>query len=168
MVQNGKLAACALALLKQLKSVDFPTFGKPTIPHFRAIGRTLFSGANLTKIHSLHDKKQWMSLYICFIVNLTMKTNKLALIVLLAICTFDAFGQIEQTIQDYHRFGKQYFRGFGSNNLQQIPLPSAGADQEWDYFLQAEFCAGDLPSGLYVLHLQSNSGKVCPSQKILI
>jgi hypothetical protein len=53
MVQNGKLAACALALLKQLKSVDFPTFGKPTIPHFRAIGRTLFSGANLTKIQSM-------------------------------------------------------------------------------------------------------------------
>jgi hypothetical protein len=76
-----------------------------------------------------------MYLYICLIVNLTMKTNKLALIVLLAICTFDAFGQIELTIQDYHRFGNQYFRGFVSNNLQQIPLPSSGANQEWDYFL---------------------------------
>ncbi|MGL5914116.1 MAG: hypothetical protein ACRCZB_08115 [Bacteroidales bacterium] len=36
-VQKGKLAACALALLKQLKRVDFPTFGSPTIPHCKAI-----------------------------------------------------------------------------------------------------------------------------------
>ena len=36
-VPKGKLAACALALLKQLKSVDLPTFGSPTIPHFNAI-----------------------------------------------------------------------------------------------------------------------------------
>jgi hypothetical protein len=34
MVQNGKLALCALALDKQLKSVDFPTLGNPTIPAF--------------------------------------------------------------------------------------------------------------------------------------
>jgi hypothetical protein len=32
-VQNGKLADCALALLKQLNNVDLPTFGNPTIPH---------------------------------------------------------------------------------------------------------------------------------------
>jgi hypothetical protein len=37
MVQNGKFAACAFALLKQLNKVDFPTLGKPTIPHFKAI-----------------------------------------------------------------------------------------------------------------------------------
>jgi hypothetical protein len=37
MVQNGKFADCAFALLKQLKRVDFPTFGSPTIPHFKAI-----------------------------------------------------------------------------------------------------------------------------------
>jgi hypothetical protein len=36
-VQNGKFADCALALDKQLNKVDFPTFGKPTIPHFKAI-----------------------------------------------------------------------------------------------------------------------------------
>jgi hypothetical protein len=36
-VQNGKFADCALALDKQLKMVDFPTFGRPTIPHFNAI-----------------------------------------------------------------------------------------------------------------------------------
>ena len=34
-----KLAAWALALLKQLKRVDFPTFGNPTIPHFKAIDK---------------------------------------------------------------------------------------------------------------------------------
>jgi hypothetical protein len=37
MVQKGKLAACAFALLKQLKRVDFPTFGSPTMPHCNAI-----------------------------------------------------------------------------------------------------------------------------------
>jgi hypothetical protein len=34
MVQNGKFALCALAFDKQLKSVDFPTLGNPTIPAF--------------------------------------------------------------------------------------------------------------------------------------
>jgi hypothetical protein len=37
MVQNGKFAACALALDRQLKRVDLPTFGSPTIPAFKAI-----------------------------------------------------------------------------------------------------------------------------------
>src|SRR5215217_1023805 len=36
-VQKGKLAACAFALDKQLNKVDFPTFGKPTIPHCNAM-----------------------------------------------------------------------------------------------------------------------------------
>jgi len=31
-VQKGKFAACAFAFDKQLKSVDLPTFGSPTIP----------------------------------------------------------------------------------------------------------------------------------------
>ena len=37
MVQKGKFADCAFALLRQLKSVDFPTLGSPTIPHCNAI-----------------------------------------------------------------------------------------------------------------------------------
>ena len=37
-VQNGKLAACALLeFVKALNKVDLPTFGKPTIPHFKVI-----------------------------------------------------------------------------------------------------------------------------------
>jgi hypothetical protein len=36
-VQKGKFAACAFALVKLLNKVDFPTFGNPTIPHLRAI-----------------------------------------------------------------------------------------------------------------------------------
>ena len=36
-VQNGKFAACAFALDRQVNSVDFPTLGSPTIPHFNAI-----------------------------------------------------------------------------------------------------------------------------------
>jgi hypothetical protein len=40
-VQKGKLAACALAFDKQLKSVDFPTFGKPTIPHCKPIFQSI-------------------------------------------------------------------------------------------------------------------------------
>jgi hypothetical protein len=35
MVQKGKFAACAFALLRQLKRVDLPTFGNPTMPHFK-------------------------------------------------------------------------------------------------------------------------------------
>ena len=42
-VQKGKFADCAFAFERQLKSVDFPTFGKPTIPHLRAIYKNLFS-----------------------------------------------------------------------------------------------------------------------------
>jgi hypothetical protein len=33
-VQKGKFALCALALDSELKRVDFPTFGSPTIPAF--------------------------------------------------------------------------------------------------------------------------------------
>ena len=36
-VQNGKFAACALALDRQLNNVDLPTLGNPTIPHFNDI-----------------------------------------------------------------------------------------------------------------------------------
>jgi hypothetical protein len=36
-VQNGKLADCAFALLRQLNKVDLPTLGNPTIPHFNPI-----------------------------------------------------------------------------------------------------------------------------------
>ena len=37
MVQKGKLAEAALALERQLKRVDLPTFGRPTMPHWSAI-----------------------------------------------------------------------------------------------------------------------------------
>ena len=38
MVQNGKFAACALfEFVRALNSVDFPTLGNPTIPHFKLI-----------------------------------------------------------------------------------------------------------------------------------
>jgi hypothetical protein len=36
-VQNGKLADWAFALERQLKRVDLPMFGNPTIPHCNAI-----------------------------------------------------------------------------------------------------------------------------------
>ena len=37
-VQNGKLAACALLeLVKALNMVDLPTLGNPTIPHLKLI-----------------------------------------------------------------------------------------------------------------------------------
>ena len=37
MVQNGKFALCAFPELTQLKRVDFPTLGSPTMPHLSAI-----------------------------------------------------------------------------------------------------------------------------------
>jgi hypothetical protein len=37
-VQNGKFAASAtVEAVNALKSVDFPTFGNPTIPHLKPI-----------------------------------------------------------------------------------------------------------------------------------
>jgi hypothetical protein len=36
-VQKGKFAAWAFAFDKQLNKVDFPTLGKPTIPHCNPI-----------------------------------------------------------------------------------------------------------------------------------
>jgi hypothetical protein len=42
-VQKGKFADCAFALDKQLKRVDLPTFGKPTIPHFKAMFEKIFA-----------------------------------------------------------------------------------------------------------------------------
>ena len=41
-VQKGKLAACAFALERQLNSVDLPTLGSPTIPHFKAMSYLLY------------------------------------------------------------------------------------------------------------------------------
>ena len=42
-VQKGKLAAWALiALVKVLNKVDFPTLGKPTIPHFKLNGLNFY------------------------------------------------------------------------------------------------------------------------------
>ncbi|MNL61440.1 hypothetical protein D3C87_1853610 [compost metagenome] len=39
MVQNGKLAACAAAVrVNALKSVDLPTFGRPTMPILKPMG----------------------------------------------------------------------------------------------------------------------------------
>src|ERR1051325_8567129 len=38
MVQNGKLAASALALESELKSVLLPTFGRPTMPQEKPMG----------------------------------------------------------------------------------------------------------------------------------
>jgi hypothetical protein len=35
MVQNGKFSAAMAALVNALKSVDLPTFGKPTIPQLK-------------------------------------------------------------------------------------------------------------------------------------
>ena len=38
MVVNGKFDACALTEVMALKSVDFPTFGSPTMPHANPTG----------------------------------------------------------------------------------------------------------------------------------
>jgi DUF1009 family protein len=43
MVQKGKLALWAFPELMQLKRVDLPTLGKPTIPHFKDIDSSLRS-----------------------------------------------------------------------------------------------------------------------------
>ncbi len=52
MVQNGKLALWAFPELTQLKRVDLPTFGRPTIPHFRDIESLLFCAAKVRKFYN--------------------------------------------------------------------------------------------------------------------
>jgi hypothetical protein len=44
-VQKGKLAASMPAFVSALKSVDFPTLGKPTIPHLNPMMFTYNVGA---------------------------------------------------------------------------------------------------------------------------
>ena len=38
-VQKGKFAAAAFAEVKALKMVDLPTFGRPTIPQVKPMGK---------------------------------------------------------------------------------------------------------------------------------
>ena len=64
-VQNGKFAACAFALDRQLKSVDLPTLGSPTIPHFNAI---LSSKLYLFRAKVL-QKSQYTQIKRCFLRN---------------------------------------------------------------------------------------------------
>jgi len=65
MVQNGKLADCALAFDRQLNRVDLPTLGRPTIPHCNDIVLYLvfivFSSLiDAAKLHfSFHTTKKW-------------------------------------------------------------------------------------------------------------
>ena len=40
MVQNGKFSAAIAALVKALKSVDLPTFGRPTIPQLKPMNNS--------------------------------------------------------------------------------------------------------------------------------
>jgi hypothetical protein len=44
MVQNGKFSAAAALFVKTLKNVDFPTFGKPTMPHFSDVPKRPIRG----------------------------------------------------------------------------------------------------------------------------
>jgi len=57
------------------------------------------------------------------------------IIIAVLVNTSSLMSQIELDNFDYHRFGNQYFRGFINNNLNQIEIPSSGANQAWDYFL---------------------------------
>ena len=57
MVQNGKLAACALALLKQLKRVDLPTLGSPTMPHCNAISFISVYSCKITNVLAIGKRK---------------------------------------------------------------------------------------------------------------
>ena len=49
-VQKGKFAACAFAFESELKSVDLPTLGSPTMPHCRAISLKIWLVFRATKI----------------------------------------------------------------------------------------------------------------------
>ena len=63
MVQNGKFALWALALDKQLKRVDFPTFGNPTIPAFIFIFFNGYKYSFLTNIYKLKLDRVYLKKY---------------------------------------------------------------------------------------------------------
>ena len=48
MVQNGKFSAAIPAFVSALNSVDFPTFGSPTIPHLNPMIYSFCSAASET------------------------------------------------------------------------------------------------------------------------
>jgi hypothetical protein len=64
-VQKGKLAACAFALLTALKRVLLPTLGKPTIPHCNAI---ILKAANLGIFYGILWGDLILLIGFCFIV----------------------------------------------------------------------------------------------------
>lgn len=64
-----------------------------------------------------------------------MKKHLTLIVFTFLLSTSAHFAQIELDNFDYHRFGNQYFRGFIQSNLSQIDIPTAGANQAWDYFL---------------------------------
>lgn len=64
-----------------------------------------------------------------------MKKHLTLLVFTVFVGALSLMAQIELDNFDYHRFGNQYFRGFINVNLSQIDVPSAGANQAWDYFL---------------------------------
>lgn len=69
-----------------------------------------------------------------------MKKHLSLLVFIVFVGASTLIAQIELDNFDYHRFGNQYFRGFINNNLNQIDIPTEGANQSWDYFLlQNEF-----------------------------
>jgi len=64
-----------------------------------------------------------------------MKKYVTLIVFVVLVSASSVMSQIELDNFDYHRFGNQYFRGFINNNLSQIDIPTAGANQAWDYFL---------------------------------
>jgi hypothetical protein len=66
---------------------------------------------------------------------LHMKKHITLLVFTVFVGVSSLVAQIELDNFDYHRFGNQYFRGFINVNLSQIDIPTAGANQAWDYFL---------------------------------
>jgi len=78
MVQNGKLADCALAFDKQLNNVDLPTFGSPTIPHFNAMMRKFDCKGNQLLHFQCYNMNSTLKLDSEFI--LTMTNERLSVI----------------------------------------------------------------------------------------
>ena len=62
-VQKGKLAACALALDRQLKRVDLPTLGKPTIPHFNDMSLSFIRYILVAKLQNIIERHKEIAFY---------------------------------------------------------------------------------------------------------
>jgi hypothetical protein len=105
-VQNGKFAACAFAFDRQLKRVDFPTFGNPTIPHCKAMYSTIEDAFEMHQKGApiLCKDKNYEWLFLCGVYDNSASS----------LCMEYVIGRRKSTL-----LGKEHFNGNKNKNYAE-------------------------------------------------